>query len=304
MMAYQVQKIWRNQRKIAGMLCFLFFVECCFCCGSVISAKSKIDTLDSKDISVKFPPPKPISRANSFILSPHSLQDLLKRDKDVILVDVRNSDEFQKVRIPGSINIPLFTLKTKAFLKPKSLVLLNNGLGYGALELECRQLKDHGFQSIRILYGGLNYWRGVKGPLEGDFFAINELAYIWPAEYFVDRNYDDWLVIDTSGIANKKGKDLISGIVHMPYSGNDEEFAMKLSEIITKRSALLSHYILIVSNEGKNYYNINKIIKNNPNILNIFYLQGGLVEYAEYLEKQTAMSHSNKKIVEKCESCP
>lgn len=245
-----------------------------------------------------------ISRVKSFALSPASLQDLLKKDEKIILVDVRSSDEFQKVKIPGSINVPLFTLKTKEFLKQKSLVLINNGLGYRALELECKKLKNIGFQSVRILYGGLNYWRDLKGPLEGNFFDINEISYILPAEYLMDKNYDDWLVIDISRSASKKENELIPNTVNMSSTENDDNLAIKLSAIITKQKALLPQHVLIVSDDDKKYHNISKIIKNNPDLLNIFYLRGGLADYADYLEKQKAIQPSNKKIVKKCASCP
>jgi rhodanese-related sulfurtransferase len=278
----------RISKKITAIMWFIFSLL--FSHGLAISAT---------DQSIKT-----ISRVKSFALSPTSIQDLLRKDEKIILVDVRSSDEFQKVKIPGSINIPLFTLKTKEFLKPKSLVLLNNGLGYRALELECKKLKNIGFRSVRILYGGLNYWRDLKGPLEGDFFDINKISYISPAEYFMDKNYDDWLVIDISEAASKKEKELIPNTVNMSSTDNDDKFVMKLSAIITKQEDLLPQYVLIVSDDDKKYDNISNMIKNNPDLLNIFYLRGGLADYADYLEKQKAIPPSNKKTVKKCASCP
>ena len=158
--------------------------------------------------------------------------------------------------------------------------------------MECKKLKNIGFQSLRILYGGLNYWRDLKGPLEGNFFDINEISYILPAEYLMDKNYDDWLVIDIFRSVSKKENELIANKVNMS------------SAIITKQKALLPQHVLIVSDDDKKYHNISKIIKNNPDLLNIFYLRGGLADYADYLEKQKAIQPSNKKIVKKCASCP
>jgi len=50
-----------------------------------------------------------------------------------VLVDVRDNESFQKIRIPGSINMSLFAVKTKTFLKTKQIVLVNEGYGYNKL---------------------------------------------------------------------------------------------------------------------------------------------------------------------------
>ena len=120
----------------------------------------------------------------------------------------------------------------------------------------------------------------------------------------MDKNYDDWLVIDISRSASKKENELIPNTVNMSSTENDDNLAIKLSAIITKQKALLPQHVLIVSDDDKKYHNISKIIKNNPDLLNIFYLRGGLADYADYLEKQKAIQPSNKKIVKKCASCP
>ena len=38
------------------------------------------------------------------------------------LVDVRSTDDFQRLHIPGSLNIPLYAVKTKIFLKSFPMV--------------------------------------------------------------------------------------------------------------------------------------------------------------------------------------
>ena len=54
-------------------------------------------------------------------LSMESVLAMLKRNQDIILVDVRHKEAFDKSRIAGSIHIPLHALKTKNFLKTKPL---------------------------------------------------------------------------------------------------------------------------------------------------------------------------------------
>nr|WP_320192692.1 transglutaminase domain-containing protein [uncultured Desulfobacter sp.] len=45
-----------------------------------------------------------------------SAENFSKNKEEIILIDVRNHQQFEKFRIPGSINIPIFAIKTKLFL--------------------------------------------------------------------------------------------------------------------------------------------------------------------------------------------
>lgn len=281
--------------------CIIYF----FCyCSPVFSTNLANNASANKGISTELLSVQPRSRVSSFILSPQSLQEILNKGEDLVLVDVRSSDKFQKFRIPGSMNIPLYTLKTKGFLKSKSLILINEGYGYRGLEQECEKLKNLGFQSVRILYGGLNYWRDTNGQLEGDFFDIDAIGEISPAKYFVDRDYDDWVVIDVSQPGDKTGRELIPGMTNIPCSGNGEKFLLKFEQVIHNQDTPLLTYVLIVNGAGQNYGKIKQVIKTGKNIFNIFYLKGGLAAYRKYLKNQQSLWRPHKKTIKKCVSCP
>src|SRR5512134_1867005 len=64
----------------------------------------------------------------------------MKSKQDALLIDVRDRDAFEKLRIPGSIHIAPYSLKTKAFLRNKPLVLVSEGYSDAALELTCRSM--------------------------------------------------------------------------------------------------------------------------------------------------------------------
>ena len=66
-------------------------------------------------------------RNPAFAISAESVLQKMRENQDIVLVDIRRRVEFEKFRIPGSINIPLFAIKTKAFLKSKSLVIVDEG---------------------------------------------------------------------------------------------------------------------------------------------------------------------------------
>ena len=88
-------------------------------------------------------------------ISVESVLQQLKEKQHIVLVDVRDANDFEKFRIPGSLNIPFFALKTKTFLKKKSLVMINEGFSYSRLEQGCLRLRNAGFASVSILDGGL-----------------------------------------------------------------------------------------------------------------------------------------------------
>jgi len=195
-------------------------------------------------------------------------------------------------------------LKTKDFLKSKSLILINEGYGYRGLEQECEKLKKIGFKSVRILYGGLNYWRDTNGQLEGDFFDIEALNEISPAEYFVDRNYDDWIIVDVSPAESLTESDVMPSRTNIPYSGNDQKFKLRLERFIGDQDDPLFKFILIVNSDGQNYQTVKQVFKKDKNTHNIFYLIGGSAGYGKYLEDQKTLWNPHKKTVEKCGSCP
>ena len=115
-------------------------------------------TLGSTEIPPELLAGKLRKRNPAFAISVESVLRKLKGKQEIILIDVRKRDEFEKFRIPGSINIPLFAIRTKAFLKSKSLVLVNEGYNYTQLERECAYLRKSGFR-VWLLNGGLYYWR-------------------------------------------------------------------------------------------------------------------------------------------------
>jgi len=86
-------------------------------------------------------------REPTLAISVESVLKKLREKQDIILVDVRKKSEFEKFRIPGSISVPLFAVKTKTFLKAKPLVLVNEGYGYRQVEQEVAHLRDSGFRA-------------------------------------------------------------------------------------------------------------------------------------------------------------
>lgn len=229
----------------------------------------------------------------------------MSEGQHIILVDVRRENEFEKFRIPGSINIPLFAIKTNAFLRSEFLVLINEGYNYGELERECVRLRNSGFRAW-ILDGGLYYWKGKGGPLEGDAFSQKELSRIPPRTFFSEKDYDDWLMIDVSASENPKARSLIPQFISIPYVNNEEKFIALFERILEEHKANPSRRVVIFNERGEQYDRIERVLQRTE-FQNAFFLKGGMEAYREFLERQAIITrgkgHAIKKRI-RCANCP
>ena len=78
--------------------------------------------------------------------------------KSVVLIDTRPANEFESYRIPGSLNLSPFEIKSKDFLKPKHLVIVGDSANLLEMGLLCHELKQHGFKKVNFINGGLGSW--------------------------------------------------------------------------------------------------------------------------------------------------
>jgi len=225
------------------------------------------------------------------IISAKSIISKLNENKDIVLVDVRDGKDFEKVRIPGSLNIPLFALKTKAFLKKGNLILVNQGYKYKELERECGRLREKGF-SVRVLYGGLNSWREEGGTLEGDARAIKALNRISPSDLFSEKDDEDRMAISLSKTRGPDAASLIPNSISIPFD-NEKDLAVKLKGVLTRRNTDSPFSILIFDKKGEQYEKVEKAVQETK-AGNVFYLTGGLEAYKEFLDRQSMMGNVEK----------
>ena len=79
--------------------------------------------------------------------------------ESLIILDVRNTDEYEIERVPNSVNIPLDYL-------PKHTDALNEDKTYYVIcksgirsEKACQFLSEHGFKTVHV-EGGIQSWPG------------------------------------------------------------------------------------------------------------------------------------------------
>jgi rhodanese-related sulfurtransferase len=281
------------------------FFLCIFIGLPIHAGKSEGNNLAPADIPLELLTCKWKKRNPAYLISPDSVLRKLKEKRELVLVDVRDAQDFNSCRIRGSINIPAFALRKKIFLKSKSLVLVNEGFSYSKLEQTCQRLKDSGFQHVSILIGGLNQWREKGFTIEGDVFAQKKVNKILPRDFFAERNCENLILVDVSGTMSPETLDLMPRSFSLPYRGLAEEFIGKIKQALRphKNDPLIS--VLIFNQNGRYPERMEGLIRK-AGIKNVFYLKDGLEGYKTFLQKQALIlrTKNTRKIVKKCVTCP
>jgi rhodanese-related sulfurtransferase len=232
-----------------------------------------------------------------------SVLSMMKSKQDIVFIDARDRDAYDKFRIPGSIHIPLYALKTKTFLRDRSLVLVADGYPNTAIEPICKALRDAGFTKTSILSGGLRSWIQKKGPVEGDAFAAREVNRVPPKHFFANKGSPDWLVVAVSRSAAELSQALIPGAVHLPWEGDPRKFCAALKASMEQKagSPLLS--VLVCDERGDNYESIERAVQQEE-LKKVFYLKGGLEAYRAFLQQQALLGQPRREEVTQCVNCP
>lgn len=102
-------------------------------------------------------------------LEPVTFKELrrLMRDKDVTVVDVRPTDEYQAGHIPGALSVPVAELRQRLRDLPKSREVIAYCRGrYCVYSLEAvTLLRRHGYRARRA-HEGLPDWKAAGMPVE------------------------------------------------------------------------------------------------------------------------------------------
>lgn len=269
--------------------------------GSSISATQ---AFEASATPTRLPEGKLEKHHPAFALSVASLLQQSDEKQDFLLVDVRKKSDFEKLSIPGSINIPLFAVKTKTFLKSKSLVLVDEGYHYRKLERECENLRKLGFK-VWHLNGGLYLWSRNGGSLKGDVFAGKDLNRIPAPTFLEEKDYAHWVVIDISPADDSDNPPLFPGAVSLPYSNGSKRFLRRFKEALATFGQNPSLTVIIVDENEEQYDRIERLLEEAD--YSIFFLKGGLEGYQQFSKQQTVIRQAkdnSKKSVKRCANCP
>jgi rhodanese-related sulfurtransferase len=205
-------------------------------------------------------------------ISPEAVLHKLKYGQEIALVDIRDREDFEEVRIPGSLNIPFYALKAKTFLRSKPIVLIEEGYRFASLAKGCEKLRQDGFQ-VFILDGGLNSWSRMHGPLEGNLVARRMFNRIPPGTYLQEKDLSGWRLIDVSNPPKPIPAYLKKDALQIPFSSNDKE---SLSEFLSKMQEAAGRSLVLVlcNEEGRGYEDIEEVMI--PfGVSRLFFIDGG-----------------------------
>jgi rhodanese-related sulfurtransferase len=208
-------------------------------------------------------------------------------DNDVLVIDMRPSLQFRRIRIPESVNFTASGLRTKAYLKNRHLLLVDHGYRWPETRDACRLLRAAGFRHVRALPGGLQAWAGTVGPLAGDRAAEVALRRLSPYELDRSARLADWFVIDVS--AEFASGDLFAKALHVPLARGEREVAARLQAAIdANESGDDGRFVILTDRDGTGYPAIERML-DRGRAKRLYFLDGGLDAYRTHRIAQAAL---------------
>ncbi|MEE9343694.1 MAG: rhodanese-like domain-containing protein [Gammaproteobacteria bacterium] len=210
------------------------------------------------------------------------------KNNRITLVDVRNKAEYASHRIPGAVNIPLFAVKQKSFLRHRAVVLLNEGRTHVELLSTCKALMADGFDNVKVLDGGIHSWITMSGPVDGNKAALAHHRVITPPEFVSALPERQWVVIL---LDDQKKSTFVSLAGHkvIEYPGDMDQLVNVLVNAFKKNEqGDTRNAVLLANRQGKNYQAITALLKEHA-VSHTFLLAGGTEAYQGYLSQHLAM---------------
>lgn len=100
-------------------------------------------------------------------VAPADLQSRLSGGEQIVVIDVREPEEFARGKIPGAYTIPrgVLEMQVDGRLPRESTVVLYCGAG-GRSALAAKSLADMGYEKVENLQGGWGAWMQSGLPVE------------------------------------------------------------------------------------------------------------------------------------------
>lgn len=221
---------------------------------------------------------------SGLLVNPAKLLQEDSPSSKVVFADVRSPDQFRLAHVPGALNLPLFTIKARHFLRQKHLVLLNEGHDPTSLLEEAQRLQQLQFSSVAVLEGGLRAWQLAGGSLEGADTNSTSLALISPAQLYAARHEPGWLVLSLPNAAAMFAAQ--PPRFRSTLRTNPAQLAADLETFIRPHPE--ARRLLLITPDGEDYEAVNSLTQT-FRALPVFCLAGGAEGYAAHWGQQLAM---------------
>jgi rhodanese-related sulfurtransferase len=101
-------------------------------------------------------------------ISPEEFERLRKESNDVLVVDVREAEDYQNGHLPGAVSIPRGALEMNiddhTTDEERPVVLYCGGGSRSALS--ALSLQQMGYKNVKSLVGGFRGWKEAERPIE------------------------------------------------------------------------------------------------------------------------------------------
>ncbi|MCB8976397.1 MAG: rhodanese-like domain-containing protein [Ardenticatenaceae bacterium] len=98
-------------------------------------------------------------------ITPNEVQELIKSKKQVLLLDVRQPEEYaHDGHIKGARLMPLGTLRDRASELPRDTPIICVCRSGARSRTACEQLAHQGFEDVSNLSGGMIGWKRARLP--------------------------------------------------------------------------------------------------------------------------------------------
>lgn len=101
-------------------------------------------------------------------VEPAQLQSRLDGGEQIVVIDVREPEEFAQGKVPGAYTIPRGVLEGQVDGRlPRESTVVIYCAGGARSALACKSLAEMGFSKVENLQGGFSNWVNSGMPVEG-----------------------------------------------------------------------------------------------------------------------------------------
>lgn len=105
------------------------------------------------------------ARAQVAEVPPDDLRRWLDEGRDILVVDTRPRQEFERKRIGNALNLPAFAIGGRRLPRDRTLVLYDDGVGTREARQAAEKLAEAGHTNVQLLRGGLAAWEARGHPI-------------------------------------------------------------------------------------------------------------------------------------------
>ena len=101
-------------------------------------------------------------------VSPQQVRERIQKGEQLVLLDVREPNEWNLGRVPGAVHIPRGIMETSIEARvPRAAQVVIYCASGNRSALAADTLKQMGYGSVSSMSGGFRDWVGTGGPVEG-----------------------------------------------------------------------------------------------------------------------------------------